>query len=86
MNKNKVSKNFGGGVTDFFLGGGPSPPKKNGPAGNPVRESELPIKNVDFYSFFAHKSMLIDHPSKNSKRSKNLILGKYPFKIQHWNE
>ena len=31
MNKNKVSKNFGGGVTDF---GGESPPQ-NGAAGNP---------------------------------------------------
>ena len=32
MNKNKVSKNLGGGgVTDFFLGGGGSlPPKKTG--------------------------------------------------------
>ena len=37
MNKNKVSKILGGGVTDFFfLGGGESPPQ-NGPAGNPVR-------------------------------------------------
>ena len=34
MIKNKVSKNFGGGVTDFFLGG-ESPPK-NGSAGNPA--------------------------------------------------
>ena len=33
MNKNKVSKNLGGGVTDF--GGGSPPPPKNGPAGNP---------------------------------------------------
>ena len=32
MNTNKVSKNLGG-VTDFFLGGGPPP--QNGPAGNP---------------------------------------------------
>ena len=33
MNKNKVSKNLGGGVTGFF-GGGVSP--KNGPAGHPA--------------------------------------------------
>ena len=40
MIKNKVSKNLGGGVTDFFLGGGGVSPQ-NGPAGNPdtfVRE------------------------------------------------
>ena len=38
MNKNKVSKILGGGVTDFFFfgGGGGSPPQ-NGPAGNPER-------------------------------------------------
>ena len=38
--KNKVSKNLGGGVTDFFVcgGGGGSPPK-NGPAGHPARIS-----------------------------------------------
>ena len=37
MITNKVSKNLGGGVTDFFFffwGGGESPPQ-NGPAGNP---------------------------------------------------
>ena len=28
MNKNKVSENFGGGVTDFIFGGGSPPPKR----------------------------------------------------------
>ena len=45
--KNKVSKNLGGGVTDFFFlgGGGVSP--QNGPAGNPdtcVREYGAKVK------------------------------------------
>ena len=46
--KNKVSKNLGGGVTDFFWGGGGgevSP--QNGPAGNPatfVREYGAKVK------------------------------------------
>ena len=36
MIKNKVSKKFGGGgVTDFFFGGGEVSPQ-NGPAGNPA--------------------------------------------------
>ena len=44
MNKNKVSKNVGGGVTDFFFwGGGPPPP--NGPAGNPDSASSSSLNS-----------------------------------------
>ena len=52
MNKNKVSKNFGGGVTDFFLGGGGLPPKTG-------LQETLPHLPVSFVNVICRLSILM---------------------------